>query len=210
MENCPICNTKVKSGLFSSNSWTEQYKLDIINEYNDQKFEKICSDCANINISKYRDLFNAERLELKNKIDEIQNRVIISTYEPNINWDYDFIDFVSSSITMGTSISTEITSSIVDIVGNESNKYKTIIENAEKICLSRIKEIAFKKNGNAIVGFKMNISEVGGLKAMILVSMYGTLLNVKPNKFFNLSFDNLIEIKDRYEKLNILRENIPD
>jgi len=209
MENCPNCKSKIKSGFFGSNSWTQQYKLDIINRYNEEKFDALCENCAMSSYPYYLELLKKEILKLNKEINQFKSKIIVSTNEPNRNWEYDFIDVVSSSITMGTSITTEITSTLTDIVGNESNKYRTIVESAEEECLKRIKDKAFSKKGNAIVGFRLNISEVGGLKGMILVSMYGTLIKIKNDTEFNQSFEDLSKKIEQLEYLNKLRDNVP-
>lgn len=209
MENCPICNEPIKGGIFSSKQWAAKSKVDLINTMKNTNYEHICFECAaNLTPESYEALI-AELKFLKNKISETSDDFIISTCNPDVSLHYTLKGLVTATITVGTSAITEVATTVTDLIGGESERYKALIEKAQTECLNRLKVSAVELGGNGIAGLKIQYTEVGGMKSMVMINMYGTAI-VTQNDQVNVGdftqmkerYDYLVTIKDLVNKVN--------
>ena len=209
MENCPICKEPVKGGLFSSKQWAVKSKVDLINTMMNTHYEHICFECAaNLTPKNYEALI-AELKLLRDRINETSEDFIISTCNPDASQNYTLKGLVTATITVGTSAITEVATTVSDLIGRESERYKALIEKAQAECLSRLKVNAIELDANGIAGLRIEFTEVGGMKSMIMINMYGTAILTTNNKvdvedFSQMKerYDYLVQIKDNFNKVN--------
>lgn len=201
MESCPICKSKIKGGIFNSKQWGDPEKVSLINLFRENPHENICYDCVQPLYYDAKKLLSKEVSILKNDIETFKEKIIVSTCNPSDNWEYKIKGLATASITVGTSAITDMSSSLTDFIGGESGKYKAVIEKAEQECLSRLKHKAALSNSNFISGFKTDYSDVGGVKSMIMINMYGTLLKVEKSNNFDVIDENIDDIIEKYEML---------
>lgn len=178
-ENCPNCNSKIESGIFKKNELFSENKINVINEYSENKKEGYCEKCGQDLFSQNISLLLKERTELNNKFNLTINSIPIITIQSPLNWDYDIIDLVTSQSTTGTGVISEFSSSITDFFGVESNRYNKKIKHGETLCASRLRKTTLDMGGNAIIASDIDYSEIGGDKGMIMVCINGTAINLK-------------------------------
>ncbi|MFR9649783.1 MAG: YbjQ family protein [Rikenellaceae bacterium] len=92
-----------------------------------------------------------------------------------------YLGLVSSNIVIGTNIFSDFKASIKDIIGGQSKSYQ---KNLDELCQRAINEVAQKAtalNANAVVGLKVDVSEISGnKKSMFMVTAIGTAVHFEP------------------------------
>jgi hypothetical protein len=142
LTQCPNCNAELKSGLLSSNKLLESGKVEIINEYYDQKNEGYCSKCGNELFEEYNSKLKDEISDLSDRLQELLPVVpIVSTHTPQ-NWDYQLLEMVTGQSTTGTGVVSEFVSSFTDFFGTQSGMYNDKLSKGEKLCMAQIRKKA--------------------------------------------------------------------
>jgi len=91
------------------------------------------------------------------------------------------IDLVTSSVVAGTGLFSDMFASLSDTFGGRSKSYQNQLDSICKEVLSRISEKAVQAGGNAVVGLKLDYSDIsGGGKSMLMVSATGTAVFAEP------------------------------
>lgn len=202
LTHCPNCNSEIKSGLISRNKLLKEEKVNIINEYHEGKHSAYCEKCGNALYKKYVDALIDEKSAISEKIQHLLACIpVVSTHSP-LNWDYDVLDMVTGQSTSGTGFATEISSSISDFLGTQSERHNRKIKQGEDSCSLQIRKKALDIGGNAIVATDIDYSEMGSMKGMIMVCMSGTAIKLKNPSI--LGEERLKEI----EQLTILNDRL--
>ncbi|RIA09191.1 uncharacterized protein YbjQ (UPF0145 family) [Flavobacteriaceae bacterium MAR_2010_72] len=178
LNNCPNCQTLLKSGIMSSTKLLTKKATAIINEFSENKAEGHCTKCAKELYEeanyKYQTEINNLTAYLKNKIDNIP---VISTHTP-LNWDYKILDMVTGQSTTGTGVITEFTSSFTDLFGSQSNRHNQKLKGGENMCFAQLRMQALNLGGNAVIATDIDYSEIGAAKGMLMVCMAGTAIKL--------------------------------
>ena len=91
------------------------------------------------------------------------------------------IDLVTSSVVAGTGLFSDMLASLSDTFGGRSKSYQNQLDSICKEVLSTISEKAVQAGGNAVVGLKLDYSDIsGGGKSMLMVSATGTAVFAEP------------------------------
>lgn len=87
---------------------------------------------------------------------------------------------VTGQCALGMNIFRDFTSELVDVVGGRSGAYQKAIKEAKELCISEMKEEAYKLGADAVIAMDLDFNEItggGGLfggKSMIMVIATGT------------------------------------
>lgn len=123
----------------------------------------------------------------------------------------EYLGYVSETVTLGINDFTEFFQ-ISDTFGGESSTYKSKFDEAKEILNRRLKTKTEELGGNAIIGLRINYSEISGKnKSSILISGTATAIKIKENEKYLKNLENEKQQEEKikeeqmkkYEKLGI-------
>ncbi len=86
-----------------------------------------------------------------------------------------YLGLVSSNIVVGTNFFSDFAASIKDIIGGQSSSYQRNLDEMYEKAISAIQQKALDLKADAIVGVKLDVSEISGNgKSMFMVTAVGT------------------------------------
>ena len=89
------------------------------------------------------------------------------------------IDLVTANIVAGTGLFSDMAASIRDTFGGRSKSYQNQLDSICEEVVTKLSEKAVAAGGNAVVGLKLDYSEISGQgKSMLMVSGMGTVVFV--------------------------------
>ncbi len=88
-----------------------------------------------------------------------------------------YIDIASVEIVIGTGIFSEFLSDVSDFFGARSTAFETKLQKAKQSAFDKLKFIAVKNNGNAVIGIDIDYTEFTGNRIGIIVN--GTIVKIK-------------------------------
>jgi uncharacterized protein YbjQ (UPF0145 family) len=176
---CPNCKEPLKSSFFGANKLLTSSQLIIVNSVDGNNYTALCNKCGDQIFEKaYQKIGN----EIKQANIELRNLAvhlpIVTTHHP-YNWEYVTLGMATAQTTTGTGVLTELTSSISDLFGGQSNRHNSKIKYGEFLCCEQLRAQAIAMEGNAIIGTDIDYAEVGGDKGMLMVCMSGTVIQLK-------------------------------
>lgn len=94
----------------------------------------------------------------------------------------EYLGYISETVTLGINDFVEFFQ-ISDTFGGESSTYKSKFDEAKGILNKRLETRAKEMGGNAIIGLRINYSEISGKnKSSILISGTATAIKIKENE----------------------------
>jgi|688.fasta_scaffold543268_1 uncharacterized protein YbjQ (UPF0145 family) len=202
--NCPNCNAQIKGGLFNSNKLLKDIDILIINEANNTNKDAYCDKCGFHLIGPSSLIFAEKISKLKEDIVNSLSEMLTTSIESPYNWNYKVLGLVTSQSVTGTGVFSEISMTINDMFGSESNSMNKKIKDAEQLCLARLKKSAREVGGNAIVGLDIDYSEVGSLRGMMMVCCTGTAVVVENTDVFSDKVNDALKSVD-YDTAELTR-----
>ena len=181
MENthCPNCKTVLKSSMFSSVRLATALQVQLINEYQENKSDGYCEKCGRL---AYSTAYASMKLELSEKTDLLKSLIksipVVTTQSPQ-NWEFDTISMITSQAVLGTSVISDVYTGFADIFGSNSKTLTSVLKSGENYCLNILRKQAIELGANAIIAIDIDYAEVGGSKAMLMVCISGTAVNLK-------------------------------
>lgn len=195
LSNCPNCGADLKGEMLGANKLASKNKTTIINLYSEKQADGYCSKCSKEEWKSAKGKLIDEKKKLSDEIKKMLKIVpVISAHSP-LGWDYNVLDMVTGQSTAGTGFLTEFTSSFTDLFGEQSGRHNTKIKQGEALCSMQVRMKCLNKGGNAVIATDIDYSEMGGAKAMMMICMAGTAVELK-------NVDALGE--ERAEKMNVL------
>lgn len=177
-EICPNCNSPIKDNIFGTNKKLISTVVDVINAANGTNSSGYCNKCGDelflTSLSKLRSDIRKLRYQLASS----QQIMPIVTIHNPLGWEYEVLGVVTAQSVTGTGIFSEVSMSVSDLLGKESESMNNKIKDAENICLARLRQEATIMGGNAIVGLNLTYAEMGSLRGMIMICCTGTAVNV--------------------------------
>lgn len=178
-QNCPNCQTPIKTGPFSSVRLLNEHENNLINEYAAEKKAAYCSNCRK---ELYKPAYSKIVEEKKELAKEIQTLLpflpMITTAAPN-DWEITIVGMVTGQSTTGTGVLTEITSDFTDFFGTQSTRTNKKLKKGEELCINQIKNLTLEAGANAIIGVDVDYAEVGSLRGMLMICMSGTAVRLQ-------------------------------
>ena len=182
---CPNCNSEIKEGIFGSNKLIPNESTILINTVNNTNIINFCEKCSYVLLGPALHKLNAMIVNIKQSIIKLLPIVPVTSLGMPLGWDYKVIDIVTSQSVSGTGVFSEISMSVSDMFGAESDTMNNKIRDAENNCFLRLRQSAIEKGGNAIIGVDLDYSEVGSLRGMIMVCATGTIVKVTNTDVFS-------------------------
>lgn len=179
LSNCPNCKAELKSNLMSRTTLLNSHKIQVINEYHDQKSDGYCNKCGNELYDKYKSTLHYEKENITSRLQKLISAIpVISTHSP-LNWDYTILEMVTGQSTTGTGVISEFTSSFTDLFGVQSGQHNRKLKSGEDMCFAQLRKQVLDAGGNAVIATDIDYSELGAGKGMIMVCMAGTAVKLK-------------------------------
>ena len=95
-----------------------------------------------------------------------------------------YLGIESVEIVMGTGPITELLSDFNDFFGQRSTRFEKKLHNAKNIAFNRLKQKAFNKSANAIIGIDLDYTEFTSNRIGLIVN--GTLVKIIPKWFIEV------------------------
>lgn len=88
-----------------------------------------------------------------------------------------YYGIVTGEALIGSNVYKDLFSGVRDVVGGRTSRYEQEIQKAREIALRSMEDKALDFGANAIIGLKINYSNLGGTMGnTILVTAYGTAI----------------------------------
>ena len=206
-DNCPNCGAPLKDGIFGTNKILATTVADVINAAQETTTEGFCNKCGN-------DLFYTSLSKINKELHTLRQQIV--TYIQSIpaisipnpaGWEYEVIGLVTAQSVTGTGIFSEVSMSLSDVLGKESDTMNKKIKEAENTCLTRLKNEAFTLGGNAILALDIDYAEMGSLRGMIMICCTGTAVKVTNStnisRLANIESE-IVYCREKIEKLDAI------
>lgn len=209
MQSCANCGQKFKDGHFRSNQPLKAGRLAVLNEFSSGKLDGACDMCGAPAYDKALKTLNSEVLDLDSAVARDCALIpIVSINSPSC-WNYQSIGIVTAQSVTGTGIFSDVTSTVTDLVGSQSNTYIDKIARGEMMCCSILRMKALALECNAILAADVDYAEVGGARAMLMVCMTGTAVRLQNidilGQDMERALNRLRASYERSQKLKTLR-----
>lgn len=87
-----------------------------------------------------------------------------------------YIGIESVEVVIGTGVFSEFAGDIADMMGSRSTAFEIKMQNAKNVAISRLKTIAYEKDGNAIIGIDVDYTEFSNNRIGVIAN--GTLVKI--------------------------------
>jgi uncharacterized protein YbjQ (UPF0145 family) len=117
--------------------------------------------------------------ECQNKyvIDKTNNIIVTTTPSIDGYKTVNYIGIDSVEIVIGTGLFSEISTSIEDMFGLRSTAFEQKLQDAKQAALTKLKYIAWKKSGNAVLSVTLNYTEFDKNRVGLIIC--GTIVKVE-------------------------------
>jgi uncharacterized protein YbjQ (UPF0145 family) len=206
-EACLTCGEKFKSGVFGSNYALGSEAVRLINLAENLDLAGVCKKCGEERFVRARGQLADERSALLRTL-EIQLPVLpILSLDVLPSWSFRPVGIVTAQSTTGTGLFSDVTSAFTDAFGVQSNAYNSKIRAGEDRCKASLRMQTLQLGGNAVLGADVDYSEVGGQRAMLMVCMTGTAVELADLRIFGDGFDErLSQLRESAKRLAILNK----
>lgn len=205
LAECPNCNTKYKSSMFTTVEQLPQDQINIINAFNENKVISYCTKCGSDLYGDSRVKMVEEQRVLQTELQTLIKSIPVVSLQNPLNWDFEVIEMVTGQSTTGTGIVSELTSSFTDLFGLQSSRYNNKLKAGEDLCFAQLRKRTIEVGGNAVIATDIDYSEVGGEKGMLMVCMAGTAVKLKNIEILGIDkIDPLNKIPGVYTRLSYL------
>lgn len=205
MENCPTCGASFKVSLLKSpvNRLSDNEQAIISDYFGVQS--QLCSKCGSDKLKDAKAQMNSEMSKLNKELPILMNEIPILTTEAPVGWACEHINIVGGTIAMGTGFLSELSSSVNDALGTSSNTLRKKLLGGETQCRQQMLLEAVELGANAVVGARVDYDEIGSIKSMILVKMFGTAVRITDfSSFSDVKRDALFSLSEKSRRLSLL------
>ena len=190
---CANCDAPLKIGMISSNVAFTGPELKLINMSGEEPLAAACTKCGG-------DGFAEAKLELQRELTSARSTLtkilpylpIVSLQNPH-DWKYTAIGVVTAQTVTGTGIFSDVASAFTDVFGTQSNTYNSKLREGENLCKLSLRSQTAELGGNAILAVDVDYAEVGGQRAMLMVCMTGTAVNITNTEIVDADFGSRSE-----------------
>ena len=195
-EVCPNCGAAIKSGMLSPNARLREDHLHLINLAHDASLNDGCQKCAQSLLERAPRKISDQLWAKRKSAESLLACIPLASIHSPQGWTYRTLGLVTAQSVSGTGLFSDVTSAFTDLFGAQSGAYNQKLRGAEEACRASLRAQAFQIGGNAIVGIDVDYAEVGGTRAMLMVCMTGTVVNVADSSILGADF------ADNFERLN--------
>lgn len=201
---CINCHTPIKYGIFGSVTILPDPKVNVINEYSENKAPGYCTKCSSDKYISSISKLEAERELLQDSIRNLIGYVPIVTTHSPYKWEYEILGMVTGQSTTGTGVISEFTSSFSDFFGAQSGRYNRKLKAGENLCASQLRMQTIDLGGNAIIATDIDYSEIGTEKGMLMVCMAGTAIKLTNLEILGIAKGQLQKLYEANKRENYL------
>lgn len=207
MDNCPTCGTSFKVSLLKTvvNRLSDNDQ-DLISDYFGIQ-PQLCTKCGATKLKDATQQMNSEIAKLNKELPKLMDEIPILTTEAPSEWLCEHLNMVGGTIAMGTGLLSEISSGLNDTFGTSSNTLRKKLLGGEKQCRQQMLLEAVELGGNAVVGARVDYDEIGSVKSMLLVKMFGTAVRIQDlSRFSDAKREALLSLDKKSKRLILLTE----
>lgn len=186
-ETCTNCESELKSSFMNKVSKTDDRFNKIVNEILNLNVS-YCTNCSHTVQLKSDTYLIDKQVEYRNEFSEKIKSIPVITLQNPKDWNYKPLSMVTSQSVTGTGVFTEISSSITDLLGGQSDRLNSKIRQGENICVNQLRLSCFNIGGNAVIATDIDYAELGGGKGMIMVCMSGTAIKLENPEILSNDF----------------------
>lgn len=124
-------------------------------------------------------LSESQKYALEAELHRHLAKMPVLTLQLPSGWDYTPVQAVTAQSVIGTGLFSNITSTFTDAFGTQSVAFREKLQEGEGFCRKSLALQALDYGGNALLGLDVDYAEVGGTKAMLMVCMSATAVNLK-------------------------------
>jgi uncharacterized protein YbjQ (UPF0145 family) len=207
MDRCPTCKASFKDGLLSPGAFPIiKVPKELIEEYLGQQTD-LCSKCGRAKLEEAKKLLNDEIKELKQAIDELTQVIPLITIVPPTNWDYDVLNMVGGTVAMGTGLISDLSGAMADLAGSNSGALRAKLLKGERQCQQQVIKECMELGGNCVIGVTIDYDEIGGLKGMLVVKIFGTAVRLKNmNVLGEKRVSKIVALGNKLNRMDYLRK----
>jgi uncharacterized protein YbjQ (UPF0145 family) len=176
--NCPSCGETLKTGMISQNEMLSPQKMAVISAFHNAEVEAVCDKCGGSQYAESRNALTREAELLRRQLFAFLPKVPIVSLQSPAGWEYSPLGIVTAQSVTGTGIFSDVTSAFTDLFGAQSGACNAKIRDGENICKSTLRAQTLEMGGNAVLAVDVDYSEVGGQRAMLMVCMTGTAVEI--------------------------------
>lgn len=206
LSNCPNCKAELKQSFFGSNILVAEETTQAIHLFTSNKADAHCSKCAEPLIAQAKEVRNNQLTPLMEEMEQMISLVPIITLQHPHGWDYTVVKMVTAQTVTGTGVISEISSSISDLFGGQSNRLSNKLKDGETMCMDKLRFEAVNCGANAIIGTDIDYAEVGGDKGMLMVCMSGTAVKINNLDVLGQSASLLQNLNNVIEGVNTYKQ----
>jgi uncharacterized protein YbjQ (UPF0145 family) len=122
-----------------------------------------------------------------------------------------YLNLITTSVVLGTSIISDFFASLSDISGGRSNTYQNKLQDMYQIAIQQLKEEASKVSANCILGIKIDLDEISGKgMQMFMLNATGTAVEIISEEEYQKNKDQIVESRrlEDEKKQNDLSKSI--
>lgn len=196
-ERCPNCDRKL-SGLLETINLVSPEMTSAINRWNNFNKEFYCEKCAPALSEPYIKKFKQESFELRKELLPIINLIPIITSPAHNNWDYEFVDMVTTQKSIATGFISDLSTALGDIFEEGSKMTENKLERLIEDCKNILRYQAALLGGNAIISTSMTFNEISSISTNIhMVCLTGTAIKVKNTNLLGNEIDKVTNIAQK-------------
>jgi uncharacterized protein YbjQ (UPF0145 family) len=196
-DSCPRCDATLKVGMLSSNQAFTESQLALINLWTAEPLSAACNKCGDETLRDARKDLGVELIRAQSSLRSAIASVPILSLQSPVGWIYRPIGVVTAQTVTGTGMFSDVASAFTDLFGTQSGTYNAKIREGENICQASLRSQAIELGGNAVLAVDIDYAEVGGQRAMLMVCMTGTVVDVSQCQ--HPLFENLSLLADAHQ-----------
>jgi uncharacterized protein YbjQ (UPF0145 family) len=177
-DSCLRCDATLKVGMLSSNQALTESQLALINLWTAEPLSAACNKCGDDTLREARKDLNAELTRAQSSLRSAIDFVPVISLQSPMGWIYRPISVITAQTVTGTGMFSDVASAFTDLFGTQSGTYNAKIREGENICKASLRSQAIELGGNAVLAVDIDYAEVGGQRAMLMVCMTGTVVEV--------------------------------
>jgi uncharacterized protein YbjQ (UPF0145 family) len=175
---CLACGEPLKTSMFGSNVSLDEDQVAAINFALDENRTAGCTRCGEEALSQARRKIYVSSPTITAKLTASLPAIPVLSLQQPFGWRYRPIGLATAQTTTGTGLLSELTTAFTDLVGAQSKLYNNKIRDGERLCQQSLRLQALDLGGNAVIGVDIDYAEVGGQRAMLMVCMTGTVVEL--------------------------------
>lgn len=181
-EHCTNCSAELKLGVLTVNQRLPKAQVDLINLAYPDRLESACNKCGSELFVEARTALGHDLARRRSEVAAFLPELPIVSINDHSEWKFRVIGLVTAQTVTGTGMLSDVASVFTDMFGAQSNTYIAKLREGENLCKDQLRARTLEAGGNAIIGADIDYAEVGGQRAMLMVCMTGTAIEIESGR----------------------------